>query len=510
MKLKEFTIREFRSIWDSGPIKVDDQVTCLVGKNEAGKTALLTALYRTNPIITEDAAFDETYDYPKREVEDYLHEVDDGYREEAVVVEALYELEDDDVEAVTAVFGPEVLRSKTFTHETYYGRKTSTFDLSTNEAAARIHLAESPALSTELKEDLKLATDWDAFAAALGEAEVTDTIRALTKTVKDVQSEGLDHYVFNSLLWPRAPKYLYFDEYYQIKGQANLDALIERENNNQLEGSDYPLLGLINLARLDHRQLAGAKNTTELKNKLEGAGNHLTRKIVKYWSQNQHIQLRFDVRDAKPEDPPNMQHGTNVWGEVYDTVHWAHTPLGSRSRGFVWFFSFLAWYEDLKRQEQNVILLLDEPGLSLHGRAQADLLQYFETELAAHQLLYTTHSPFMIDPKKLKRVRIVQDLGIDAKEQLPKDQDGTKVLANVLEATADSLFPLQGALGYEIQQTLFIGPNSLVVEGPTDMLYLRAVSAQLDKEGRTALSDDWVITPVGGSGRVPTFVALLA
>ena len=70
MKLKEFTVREFRSIWDSGPVKVDGQTTCLVGKNEAGKTTLLTALYRTNPIIAADAKFDETYDYPKREVED--------------------------------------------------------------------------------------------------------------------------------------------------------------------------------------------------------------------------------------------------------------------------------------------------------------------------------------------------------------------------------------------------------------------------------------------------------
>ena len=104
----------------------------------------------------------------------------------------------------------------------------------------------------------------------------------------------------------------------------------------------------------------------------------------------------------------------------------------------------------------------------------------------------------------------MQDLGIDAKEQLPKDQDGTKVLTNVFDATDDSLFPLQGALGYEIQQTLFIGPNSLVVEGPADTLILHAMSAQLEREGHAGLSGEWVITPVGGSGKVPTFVALLA
>ncbi len=510
MKLREYRVREFRSIWDSGPIKVDDKTTCLVGKNEAGKTTLLTALYRTNPIIPGDAAFNETYDYPKREVEDYRYAVESKQRNEAIVVECSYELDKEDSEAVTSVFGPGVLNGKTVGRSTYYGAANSRFSLTANDAAARNHLVDNPSLPDALRNALAETKDWSGFAAALDTAEATEAVKALKGLVAQVRDKGLAYYIFNSLIWPRAPKFLYFDEYYQMKGQANLNALIGREDAKQLLDSDYPLIGLINLARLDHRKLVETKNTTELKNKLEGAGNHLTNRIVKYWSQNRHIQMRFDVRDAKPEDPEGMQTGVNVWGEVYDTVHWAHTPLRSRSRGFVWFFSFLAWYEDVKRQKQNVILLLDEPGLSLHGRAQADLLRYFEEELAAHQLIYTTHSPFMIDSAKFERVRIVQDLGIDAKEALPRDQDGTKVLTNVFDATDDSLFPLQGALGYEIQQTLFIGPNSLVVEGPADLLYLRAVSAELEREGRVSLSEEWVITPVGGSGRVPAFVALLA
>lgn len=510
MKLREYIVREFRSIWNSGPIKVDDQVTCLVGKNEAGKTTLLSALYRTNPIITADAVFDETYDYPKREVEDYRFAVENKDRDEAIVVECLYELDVDDIEIITSIFGAHVLTETSFKRYTYYGKANSKFSLSVDESAARQHLADNPALTEELKDKLKGCTDWEAFSAALETAEAIEAINKLKTLVAKICEKDLAFYIFNTLIWPHAPKFLYFDEYYQMEGQANLNALIDRENAKTLEDSDYPLLGLINLARLDHRKLVDTKNTTELKNKLEGAGNHLTTRIVKYWSQNRHIQMRFDVRDAKADDPDGMRQGINVWGEVYDTVHWAHTPLRTRSRGFVWFFSFLAWYEDIKRQKQNVILLLDEPGLSLHGRAQADLLKYFEAELFAHQLIYTTHSPFMIDPTKFERVRIVQDLGIDAKEPLPKDQDGTKVLINVFEATDDSLFPLQGALGYEIQQTLFIGPNSLVVEGPADMLFLRAVSSQLECEGRTGLSEDWVITPTGGSGKVPAFVSLLA
>jgi hypothetical protein len=67
MKLIEFRVREFRSIWDSGLVKVDSRTTYFVRKSEAGKTALLIALYRTAPNILADAVFDETYDYPKRE-----------------------------------------------------------------------------------------------------------------------------------------------------------------------------------------------------------------------------------------------------------------------------------------------------------------------------------------------------------------------------------------------------------------------------------------------------------
>ncbi|QUL38530.1 ATP-dependent endonuclease [Erythrobacter sp. JK5] len=510
MKLRQYRVREFRSIWDTGPIEVDDQTTCFVGKNEAGKTTVLTALYRTNPIRTGDAVFEETYDYPKREVEDYRFAVENEDRQEAVVVECIFELDESDKAAVAKVFGPEAFTDGKFTRKSFYGKAKSMAYLNCNEAAARKHLADNSALPDDLKAKLTGATDWTEFTGALDEAEATEAVSALKALVKKVNERGSARsYIFHNIIWPRAPKFLYFDEYYQMEGQANLNALIAREDSDQLLDSDYPLVGLINLARLDHRELVATNNTVELKNKLQNAGNHLTKRIVKYWSQNRHIQMRFDVRDAKAGDPEGMQQGVNVWGEVHDSVHLATTPLSNRSRGFVWFFSFLAWYEDVKRQGQNVILLLDEPGLSLHGRAQADLLRYFDAELSEHQLLYTTHSPFMIDPTKFDRVRIVQDLSIDAADALPKEEDGTKVLANVFDATDDSLFPLQGALGYEIQQTLFIGPNSLIVEGVADMLYLRAVSCELEREGRTGLSEEWVITPVGGSGKVPTFVAML-
>jgi hypothetical protein len=67
---------------------------------------------------------------------------------------------------------------------------------------------------------------------------------------------------------------------------------------------------------------------------------------------------------------------------------------------------------------------------------------------------------------------------------------------------------LQGALGYEITQALFVGENTLVVEGPSDLLYLKAFSSRLAAKGRTGLSPRWTICPVGGVDKVPAFVGL--
>lgn len=183
MKLKQYRVREFRSIWDSGPIEVDSQTTCFVGKNEAGKTTVLTALYRTNPIRKADAVFDETYDYPKREVEDYRFAVENGERGEAAVVECTYELEESDMLAVGKMFGREVLTSKTFQRTTYYGTAKSHYSFECDEAAARQHLANNPALSEDLRASLQDAVTWEKFAAALDAAEETDAVNALRTVV---------------------------------------------------------------------------------------------------------------------------------------------------------------------------------------------------------------------------------------------------------------------------------------------------------------------------------------
>lgn len=148
--------------------------------------------------------------------------------------------------------------------------------------------------------------------------------------------------------------------------------------------------------------------------------------------------------------------------------------------------------------------------MALHGKAQGDLLRYIEEELKPHhQVIYTTHSPFMVDHKHFDRVRIVEDKSTDIEDPHEEEIPGTKVYTDVLEVSEGSLFPLQGALGYELSQTLFIGPNSLIVEGVSDLLYIQTISSTLDALGREGLSESWTITPVGGADKIATFAALL-
>jgi hypothetical protein len=97
-------------------------------------------------------------------------------------------------------------------------------------------------------------------------------------------------------------------------------------------------------------------------------------------------------------------------------------------------------------------------------------------------------------------VRIVEDVIIEEKGKRPVVK-GTKVRSDVLGVSDDTLFPLQGALGYEVTQSLFIGPNTWLVEGPSDILHLQVLSHAQTKRKREGLSDKWTLCPSGGGDR---------
>jgi predicted ATP-dependent endonuclease of OLD family len=171
------------------------------------------------------------------------------------------------------------------------------------------------------------------------------------------------------------------------------------------------------------------------------------------------------------DSSPNETNEVFLDIRIYSRRHLVSLPFQQRSKGFIWFFSFLVWFEDAQQQsgaQTPLVLLLDEPGFSLYTLGQADLLKYFERLGEANQLVYTTHSPFLVESDRLDRVRLVED----------RKGEGTVVLNDLAAGDSNSTFPLQAALGYTIAQNLFIAEKNLLIEGPADLIFLLAASEQ--------------------------------
>lgn len=151
-----------------------------------------------------------------------------------------------------------------------------------------------------------------------------------------------------------------------------------------------------------------------------------------------------------------------------------------------------------ENRNATYILLLDEPGLNLHAKAQNDLLKFIADLSNNYQIIYTTHSPFMIETDKLNKVRTVFE-----------KKDGTLISDSVQEKDPNTLFPLQAALGYDLAQNLFVSNKNLLVEGIADLTYISILSSILESEGKEGLSEDITIVPVGGADKVATFISLM-
>jgi hypothetical protein len=293
-----------------------------------------------------------------------------------------------------------------------------------------------------------------------------------------------------------------------MSGQVSVNKLLEDEEHNRVDVGDSIFLDFLELAGTSLEELKESRRYEDLKAKCEAASNDITQQIFAYWSQNENLEVQLDFSEGRPEDPPPFNSGTVVRARVWNTLHRASVPFSERSAGFVWFFSFLVQFAAMRRDAGNAVILLDEPGLTLHGKAQADLLRYIENELLPHhQVIFSTHSPFMVPADKLMSVRIVEDV-IDRSNPSRPLVKGTKVRDDVLVTDPGTLFPLQGALGYDIAQSLFVGANTLLVEGPSDILYLQALSNALKGMGRIGLDPRWTICPSGGIDKIRPFVSL--
>ena len=175
--------------------------------------------------------------------------------------------------------------------------------------------------------------------------------------------------------------------------------------------------------------------------------------------------------------------------------------LDQRSAGFQWLVSFfVVFFAEAEGAHANAILLLDEPGLSLHGLKQREFRQTISRLAQGNQIIYTTHSPFLVGPDELDLIRVV--------EMTDRD-DGTKVHTSVTASDPAALLPLQEALGYDLAQSLFAQQRNLVLEGLTDFWYFEATAQLLRDADLANLNEKIALLPANAAGKVVYFATIL-
>jgi hypothetical protein len=128
------------------------------------------------------------------------------------------------------------------------------------------------------------------------------------------------------------------------------------------------------------------------------------------------------------------------------------------------------------------------------------VLAFIEHKLAPkHQVIYTTHSPFLIDPRRIDRVRTVTDA----------EDRGTIITADGYKTDIETMFPLQAAVSYELARAFVTGPDCLLVGWPSDLVYLQLLNQACQDANLTTLDPRWIVTPVGGADKVSAFASLV-
>ncbi len=506
MKLKTVVINHFKHIIDSTPVDIEKDVTCLVGKNESGKSAFLEALRRLKP-ANGNAKFDVANHYPawleKR------HKREGKNIKDSRPIRASFELEEDDIKAVEVVFGSGVITSNEFDVGRTYKNNYSCVSLSHSEAKAVKNSLSEIELMPDLAVSLNECSTFDNMRKEIEKLKVThvedqeqlDNLEEVCEQLDQIIPSKKTYWsTIFSILESRMPAFFYYADYSTLPSIIKIKELLEADPED-LDDDDDTALALLKLAGTDNEYLLDPDYQTR-KRELENVANDITQEILNYWSTNQDLRVLFDITQ-QTENIPNGQ--STVVDELhirmYDNKHMLSLPFDERSSGFRWFFSFLSAFSKYEFDNTPVVILLDEPALGLHAKAQKDFLKFIDERLSKKcQVIYSTHSPFMVQPNKLERARLVEDKGRDI---------GSVITSDVLTTDADTLFPLQSALGYDIAQHLFISKDNLVVEGPSDLIFMDAISQHLNSLGRVGLDPRWSIMPLGGADIIPAFVALL-
>ncbi|WP_226040407.1 AAA family ATPase [Natrinema sp. DC36] len=261
----------------------------------------------------------------------------------------------------------------------------------------------------------------------------------------------------------------------EIENEAEINQL-EEDPNTSL--SYYSLLEFSDLEPSELSNL----DSGQIRDRRQKAGRELTQTFDKYWDQSD-IEIKMELS------------GGRVSLHLYDESNVRKQP-SDRSTGLRWFLSFLARViTQSKGGLLDSIILLDDPGVHLHPNGHKDLRKALTRLAEDNQVIYSTHSPYMIDTGNISRIRVVER----AEQRM-----GTKVkrIGRKDTTSDDSLAPVRASLGATFSDSLFSSKYTILVEGFEDRVYLNRFSELFRRTNEGPFFDaDMKIIDCGGASK---------
>jgi len=550
MKLEKFRVTNFRSIKDSTWIDCDD-VTNIIGINEAGKSNALLALWKLFPASGGD--IDLLHDMPRSEFVTMKDNAD-----KTVFIEAFFSIDDEQLlQKLCKLTGRDscellelyISRKYSGKYDYDFPQKKMTHSLKSKDLSTAIEQYKKELISithpeneegdfkllaeekikkaleilksmedvdTNCLKDIKKSLDIPTIEIS-DESKIKQSYDKFVKYINDCIAKITMLPLNSDAVWKEIetalPRFVYYSNYGNLDSEIYLPHVIENSKRTDITGVAAAkartlkiLFSFINLKPEEILELGNeppsnmseedikklAKKKEERTILLNSASTKLTREFTNWWKQGNYI---FDLRaDGKL---------FKIW--VSDDKRPDKVALESRSTGLQWFLSFfLTFLVETKNKLQNTILLLDEAGLSLHPLAQRDLINFFKSLAKNNQIVHTTHSPFLVDTDNIDKVKIAYI-----------DKDGYTVLSNNLRANTDpkhdtSIYAVNAALGLTVSDVLLNGCLPVIVEGVSDQYYFSAIKNYLISLGKIAPKKEIVFLPAGGVKGVSAIASIVS
>ena len=513
LRLKSFRITYYRSILDSGVVNSND-ITVLVGPNQSGKSSLLQGLY--------SLSFHYNYDVYNEltQLENVSKKYIDGDYEpkDLPIVSAVFTLDNEDKMNLKGVIGEieeensinemqitkfidNSYRVKIGNLEYEFANPLTTIELLRNIIAQLKSLCHQLISSNSTVKDLfdkynpekidypidkkSIVSDFQVLDTVTHDPNLANSISPQLTKLKKMLENFPDYSITRIIkfLLTSMPRLVYFKSYDRLDDSVSITELKTNPKAHRT------FMNLLQLAEIKISTLEKYKNnTTLLQQYLQQASGLVTKKLQPMWHQET-FSCEFRFADDKlmvfTSDPKNP--GTLL-------------PPSFGSEGFQWFLGFFINFAvETKGEYKNAILLLDDPGVFLHPSGHKDLLARLWDFLQDNvNTIYSTHLPSLIPKDSITSVRLVYK------------KDGRSIVTEDFWKLddRDAWAVIRSSLGIDLADSLFLGPRMLLVEGPSDYIYLTGFN-EIFKQSNIDVQLSVFILPMNGKDKLEYFSRLL-